>query len=82
MPTGCKGTHLAPRGRGIPPHATKRNGKGTGVGLTVSYGIPERHGGTIHVISCAHSGTTFTISLRRHLAERLPAYSTTTTTGV
>lgn len=65
-----------------PFYTTKRNGKGTGLGLAVSYGIIERHGGTIHTISRVHGGTTFTISLPRHRAEQLPLYSTTTTTGM
>ena len=37
--------------------------QGVGLGLSVSYGIVERHGGTIEVESEAGKGTTFTIKL-------------------
>ncbi|MCK4417163.1 MAG: PAS domain S-box protein [Candidatus Latescibacteria bacterium] len=38
-------------------------GKGTGLGLWVSYGIVEQHGGSIHVESKVDVGTTFTVKL-------------------
>lgn len=44
-----------------PFFTTKEVGKGTGLGLAVSYGIIERHGGTIRVKSKEGEGTTFTI---------------------
>jgi two-component system NtrC family sensor kinase len=60
-------------GCGIPPEhldklfdpffTTKEIGQGTGLGLSVSYGIVERHGGTIRVQSEVGRGSTFTIWL-------------------
>lgn len=46
-----------------PFYTTKKEGKGTGLGLAVVYGIIERHGGKIDVQSTAAEGTTFTITL-------------------
>lgn len=46
-----------------PFFTTKEVGKGTGLGLAVSYGIIKRHGGQISVESRVGSGTTFTIML-------------------
>ncbi len=46
-----------------PFFTTKAVGKGTGLGLAVSAGIIQRHGGTINVKSKLASGTTFTIWL-------------------
>ncbi len=48
-----------------PFFTTKRDGKGTGLGLAVTYGIIERHQGTLRVESHLHSGTTFIITLPR-----------------
>lgn len=46
-----------------PFFTTKEVGKGTGLGLAVSYGIIKRHGGKINVESKVGSGTTFCITL-------------------
>lgn len=46
-----------------PFFTTKEVGKGTGLGLAVTYGIVNRHNGTIEIKSKVGEGTTFTISL-------------------
>ena len=45
------------------PFFTTKSDKGMGLGLSVSYGIIERHGGKIEVQSKVNEGTTFTIKL-------------------
>jgi two-component system NtrC family sensor kinase len=76
--TGCiDGDHvfveIADNGEGIPPgnlkrifdpfFTTKPVGKGTGLGLALSYGIVTRHRGRIDVRSQPGEGTTFRITL-------------------
>jgi two-component system NtrC family sensor kinase len=46
-----------------PFFTTKENGKGTGLGLAVAYGIIERHNGTIEVRSKQRQGSEFIITL-------------------
>lgn len=54
-----------------PFFTTKEVGAGTGVGLAVSHGIIESHGGTIDVESGAEQGATFTITLPQSTPERI-----------
>ncbi|MCH8131223.1 MAG: hypothetical protein IIA30_01605, partial [Myxococcales bacterium] len=46
-----------------PFFTTKEVGQGTGLGLSLSHGIIERHGGRISVSSDPEGGTTFVIEL-------------------
>jgi len=44
-----------------PFFTTKEPGKGTGMGLSVTYTIVQKHGGTIDFVSQPNEGTTFTL---------------------
>ncbi len=71
--TGFVAVHMSDTGVGIPSHllrsifdpffTTKTTGKGTGLGLAVSQGIVNNHGGEIEVMSKVGVGTTFTVHL-------------------
>lgn len=78
--TGCKDDwiwiRISDTGAGIPPHimtrifepffTTKPIGSGTGLGLSLSYGIIKKHNGRIEVESVVGTGTSFTIHLPLH----------------
>ena len=46
-----------------PFYTTKEKGKGTGLGLSISYGIMQKLGGSIHVESETGKGTIFTLEI-------------------
>jgi len=50
-------------------YTTKKEGKGVGLGLSVCYGIIERHNGKIEVNSVVGQGSTFIIELPLHSIE-------------
>ncbi|HOS04327.1 MAG TPA: ATP-binding protein, partial [Candidatus Hydrogenedentes bacterium] len=61
-----------------PFFTTKENGKGTGLGLAVSYGIVKMHRGSIDVISNSDpqigpTGSTFVVKLPRHVVSEPPS---------
>ena len=60
--TGCGMTDEIQQ-RIFEPFFTTKGTRGYGMGLSVTYGIIERHGGEIHVLSEPGEGSTFTIRL-------------------
>jgi C4-dicarboxylate-specific signal transduction histidine kinase len=71
---------ISDTGHGMPPSVsqrvfepfftTKPPGEGTGLGLSVSYGIIQAHGGAISVESTPEVGTTFMITLPLYTESR------------
>jgi len=69
----CLEIRVHDTGRGMPPEVlseiftpfftTKQLGKGTGMGLSIVYGVVKMHSGEISVASDIGKGTTFTIRL-------------------
>jgi signal transduction histidine kinase len=67
------GIEITDTGRGIAPEVlphifepfftTKDEGEGTGLGLSLAYGIVQNHGGAIKAVSKVNEGTTFLIEL-------------------
>ena len=67
---GIPSEHLA---KLATPFFTTRQGTGgTGLGLSVTFGIVKEHGGTIHFASEAGKGTTVTITLPASIHEGAP----------
>ena len=54
-----------------PFFTTKKEGKGTGLGLTITYGLVKKLHGTIAVTSKEHEGTTFILSLPVRIKEEM-----------
>src|SRR6185503_5780594 len=80
--------HFSDNGMGMPddvqqkifePFFSTKGAHGTGLGLSVSYSIIERHAGSISVISEPGKGTSFMIDLPAAVVEKSVEDSTVTT---
>ena len=60
--TGC-GMANETRQRVLEPFFTTKGTRGTGLGLAVSWGIIQRHGGTIDIASALGEGSTFQLTV-------------------
>jgi len=78
--------HFADNGMGMPedvrqkifePFFSTKGAHGTGLGLSVSYSIIERHSGSISVVSEPNTGTNFTIDLPAAVVETIADESAT-----
>jgi len=57
-----QGMDEATRQRCLEPFFTTKGSQGTGLGLSVAYGIIRRHGGTMEIASAPGAGTTITLT--------------------
>ncbi len=78
---GQRWARVSDNGGGIPPEhqrrifdpffTTKEVGRGTGLGLSVVFGVMQRHGGEIRLERTGPEGTTFLLRLPEHAPEEL-----------
>ncbi|MFZ5586430.1 MAG: PAS domain-containing sensor histidine kinase [Thermodesulfobacteriota bacterium] len=84
-PEGYRVAEVGDTGSGIRPEdvarvfdpffTTKEVGRGTGLGLSVVYGVISRHGGEIAVTETGPQGTTFRVRLPQEAAQELSDYA-------
>lgn len=78
---GWRWARVSDNGSGIPPEhirrifdpffTTKEVGRGTGLGLSVVFGVMQRHGGEISLERTGPEGTTFMLRLPEHAPDEL-----------